>query len=239
MPAERKRRAIVSATLVLTFLLVLGIMDSEHLPKRSAAVFAPRRITAPVILDPGHGGLDGGAVSDEGMPEAPLNLAIALRTRELLRFLGVSVLMTRENDDSLDYDPGQTIRQNKRSDLNARLKLARDHPESPFVSIHLNKYQQERYHGAQVFYSPNNSGSRRLADLLQARLRLLDPENERTARLTPDGVFLMEQIRSPAVTAECGFLSNRREASLLAETQYQIKLAAALCCGCIDYIGSE
>ena len=101
----------------------------------------------------------------------------------------------------------------------------------------LNKFEQSEYKGAQVFYSSNNEASFLLAECLQQSMRLgLDPSNERKAKESPDSVYLMKNIRSPAVTIECGFLSNPSEAELLASDRYQTKVSAAVCCGYIDYL---
>ncbi len=230
-----KARSLAALACALTFALIFCIINGSEGDPSARPAFSAAIRNVPVILDPGHGGLDGGAVADDGTAEAPLNLVICLRTRDLFTFLGVRAVMTREDEQSLDFDPNATIRQNKRADLEARLRLAQSLPDSAFISVHLNKYQQERYSGAQVFYSPNNARSQTLAFCLQTRLCALDDTNERRARLTPDGVFLMQRVTAPAVTAELGFLSNRREAGLLREPAYQRKLAMALCCGYIDF----
>ena len=222
--------------LVLTFGVLLGIIFIKTEPA-AKEVFYIGMTTPSVIIDPGHGGLDGGASSDSGLTEAPLNLDISLRLRDLLAFMGVHAVMTRSDEHSLDYIEGNTIRQNKSADLNARLAISRNNPTCPFLSIHLNKYSQPEYHGAQVFYSVNHEGSAALARLLQNRLRSgLDPGNDRSPRIAPESVYLMKHISAPAVTIECGFLSNTAETALLNTAAYRLKIAASICCGYIDYL---
>ncbi|MBR5536313.1 MAG: N-acetylmuramoyl-L-alanine amidase [Clostridia bacterium] len=182
-----------------------------------------------VILDAGHGGLDGGAVSADGVCEAPITLVVAQKTQALFGFCGKTALMTRNDDTSLGYRPDASARENKNADLHARLEIARDYPECPFVSIHLNKFSQPQYAGAQVFYG---GAGEQLAQTLQEALRTaLDPENQRVCKPAPEGVFLMKNIQGPAVTVECGFLSNEEECAKLQRDDYQTKIALALVSG--------
>lgn len=221
--------------LTLTVILLLIAVNS-----RTRLAQATPRITAPeVLLDAGHGGMDGGAVSPDGVCEAPITLAIAEKTRLVFAFAGISAGMVREDAASLDYTPGASARDNKNADLNARLALARQHPDSAFLSIHLNQFSQSQYAGAQVFYSENHPRSRLLAEQLQQALRKgLNPENQRLCKPAPEGVFLMENIASPAVTIECGFLSNPAECALLQQEPYQIKIALAIVSGYLENRGT-
>ena len=101
--------------------------------------------------------------------------------------------MTRTGEQSLNYNPDASARENKNADLQARLALSKERPELDFLSIHLNKFDQEQYYGAQVFYSPNTERSKQLAQCLQDSLRLtLDRDNDRRIKLAPDGVMLMK-----------------------------------------------
>lgn len=191
-----------------------------------------------VILDPGHGGMDGGAVSADGLQEKDLNLAIARKTRMLLRLTGVDAAMTRDTDVSLDYRQGQAVRQNKQNDLKARARLAERFPQSDFISIHMNQFPQAQYRGAQVFYGAN-SRAPELAQRMQQAFRTIDPENSRQTKPAPEGVYLMRQIRAPAVIAECGFLSNPQEAALLARQDYQKKIALAITGAYLQFASQE
>ncbi|MBQ9535604.1 MAG: N-acetylmuramoyl-L-alanine amidase [Clostridia bacterium] len=215
------------------------VIISKHSRPREAAAVIPLRTEYSLIIDAGHGGFDGGAEAN-GIAEAPLNLAISLRLRDLLRFAGISALMTREDGGSLDFNAEAEVRENKVADLKARLRLAQENPECDFLSIHLNKFEQEKYYGAQVFYSPNREESRILALALQdSMIALLDPQNTRRAKMAPDTVFLMKKITSPAVTVECGFLSNVREAELLQNDAYQKRIAMSVMQGYINYLKGQ
>ncbi len=180
-----------------------------------------------VVLDPGHGGEDGGAVSPGGVRESSLNLSVALRTRDLLRFLGVPVVMTRETEISLHSPEAATFSEKKVSDLKNRVAFVSQIPNSLLVSIHQNMFSQSKYHGAQVFYA-KTAGSQALAEALQAQFSAcLDPSNHRQAKPS-ERIYLLEKASCPGVLAECGFLSNPREEALLQTAAYQKKLAAVL-----------
>ena len=221
---------------ILTILAVTVIMMIAAVGSRTKFAASPAHIRTDVILDAGHGGLDGGAISAGGVCEAPITLSICKRTQALFGLLGVNALMTRETEESLDFDPSASIRANKNADLKARLALAERYPQTPFLSVHLNQYPKPQYHGAQVFYSENTTMGKPMAEALQASLRqVLDPANERVCKPAPEGVFLMKNLRAPAVTIECGFLSNPEECVLLQQEDYQTKLALAIAGGYFTY----
>ena len=213
--------------LTLTAVIMLVVTNSK-----TKFTLAHEPLSVDLILDAGHGGMDGGAVSASGVCEAPINLAICQKAQILFGFCGMNALMTRTDESSLDYDPAATARINKNADLKARLRLGQQHPDCAFLSIHLNQFRAEKYHGAQVFYSENHPGSLTLACVLQEQLRLaLDPNNTRICKPSPERVFLMKNLLSPAVTVECGFLSNPEECARLQQEDYQMKIALALVSG--------
>lgn len=210
---------------------------NAHSRLRQANALAVARVPTPVILDAGHGGQDGGAVSATGTVEAGINLDITLKTQAIMEFFGVATRLTRVDENSLDYSASATTRANKNADLRARLQIAEENPDCSFLSIHLNKFEQAKYWGAQVFYSPGNAASQPLAQLLQQRLAaVLNPANTRAAKPAPGSVYLMQSISGPAVTIECGFLSNREEEELLRSPEYQRKIAVAIAAGYIDFL---
>ena len=181
-----------------------------------------------VIVDPGHGGEDGGAVSPGGVLESRLNLEIGLRTRDLLRFLGLSVGMTRETDVSIHSPEAKTVSEKKVSDLKNRVRLVNEAGNAILVSIHQNVFSEPKYRGAQLFYA-RSAGSRELAERLQSLFDTeLDPSNHRLAKESEE-IYLLSRIRCPGVLVECGFLSNPEEERLLQTEAYQKKLAAAIC----------
>lgn len=191
-----------------------------------------------VYLDPGHGGEDGGACSAGGMPESKINLEISLRLRDLLHLCGLQTAMTREGDYAL-YDPAcTTVAQKKSSDLRSRAALLNACPEAILLSIHQNHFPEGKYRGAQVFYN-DVVGSKALSESIQEALRQgVDPNNRRQVKRS-ERVYLMEQIQNTAALVECGFLSNREEATLLQEASYQQRITCGVCAGLMRYLYAQ
>ncbi|MCQ4864199.1 N-acetylmuramoyl-L-alanine amidase [Pseudoflavonifractor phocaeensis] len=182
-----------------------------------------------VVIDAGHGGEDGGAVSISGVPESGINLAVALRLDQLFGLYGVRTEVLRTEDVSLHDSGAATMRERKVSDIHNRVERINAIENATLISIHQNTYPTAKYHGAQVFYS-NGELSMALAQLTQETLRLsLDPDNNRVSTKIPDTVYLMNHISCRAILVECGFLSNPEEDQLLQSKGYQTKLATALC----------
>ena len=185
------------------------------------------------ILDAGHGGEDGGAVSGAGVPESHINLDITRKLDVLLGFLGSPTIMTRTEDCSLHDENANTLREKKVSDLKNRVEIMNQYPWATLVSIHQNTYPEKRYRGTQVFFAPT-SNSKELACFLQKIIiSELQPENSRQEKLIPDTVYLMNHINNRAVLIECGFLTNPEEEQLLRNSEYQKKLAITLSSGLI------
>ncbi|MCL2096484.1 MAG: N-acetylmuramoyl-L-alanine amidase [Oscillospiraceae bacterium] len=176
-----------------------------------------------IIIDAGHGGIDGGAVgTDENIIEKNINLSIALKLKRLFKITNAEVILTRETDILLNDDGAK---RRKASDLANRVKIADKYPGAIFISIHMNKYPGERYRGMQIFFSQNNLDSANLAELLKQNNRTyLQPENNREIKRGKD-IFVLENIKNIGILVECGFLSNAEEARLLTQDDYQNKIA--------------
>ena len=175
-----------------------------------------------IVIDPGHGGEDGGATSCTGALESNINLEIALRLKDLLNFLGFETIMVRTNDTAV-HTHGETIAQRKVSDLKNRVLLVNHTENALLLSIHQNYFPENRYSGAQVFYA-NTDGSRKLAEMIQLSFRkTVNPNSKRSAKKAED-VYLLENISCDGVLVECGFLSNFREEELLRNMDYQKKV---------------
>lgn len=184
-----------------------------------------------IVVDPGHGGIDGGATSCTGVLESGINLEIALRLNDLLRFLGYETLLVRTTDTSI-HTQGNTIAAQKVSDLKERVALVNKTENALLVSIHQNTYPDGRYSGAQVFYA-DDAFSKAFATQLQADFRdALNPGSKRQSKPSA-GIYLMQNIRRSGVLIECGFLSNPTEEEKLRDEGYQKNLACVIVC-CIS-----
>lgn len=195
-------------------------------------------ITTPIlIIDPGHGGEDGGARGCNGITEKDINLEISLKLDSMLKMFFLPVVMTRREDISLHDSSADTISRKKVSDLHNRLSMIEELGNPPVVSIHQNTYPSASERGAQVFYSPNHGGSYELAVLIQQSIKKnADPQNERVIKRAYDDIFLMNSLSGPGVIVECGFISNPNEAARLCESDYQNAVASAITAACLEYL---
>ena len=231
------KRIIFWSTLTITITAVIITVIIFNSTPLKPCINSTTSYPPQVIVDAGHGGIDGGAASASGTAEADINLDISIKTRDIMKLLGVSVIMTRSDQNSLDYNESKSIRDNKNSDLKARLKLASDNPGHDFLSIHLNKFEQSKSYGAQVFYSKNNPASKIIAERIQqAFVSCIDSTNKRISKQSHDSIYLMKHINSPAVIIECGFLSNPEEERLLMTDRYRTQIALAITKGYLEYI---
>ncbi len=228
--------------LVLSLTLIFSVLFSCYSMIRNAALdaSAETKEIPTIIIDAGHGGIDGGTHSYDGTLEKNINLNIALMLREILINLGYSdIVMTRELDKSIHSDGVQGIRNQKISDIKNRLGIIESHDNALFISIHQNYFTQEKYSGAQVFYSKNNPESEKLAQSIRLSIiNNIQKDNSREIKQSGKEIYLLNNTDAPAVMVECGFLSNRKEADLLKTEEYQRKIAFFIATGLIDYLKS-
>lgn len=187
-----------------------------------------------VLIDPGHGGFDGGTTAEDGTVEKHLNLAIALFLRDLLYISGVPVVMTRDTDTGLEEDSSASIRKRKMSDMANRLAMYE--AADAVISIHQNYFSQPKYSGTQLFYSQNNENSAALAQEIRCMVvGWTQPQNTRELKAAGESIFLLHRTSTPAVLVECGFLSNPEEREKLKSPAYQQQLAFAIMTGYWNY----
>jgi N-acetylmuramoyl-L-alanine amidase len=194
---------------------------------RAGELAAPRTLT--LIIDAGHGGEDGGAVSPNGLVESGVNLDIALRLERLIALFGAPCVMTRDSEE-IAYT-AETTRARKVEDQKRRLKLIRDTENAVFLSIHQNKYTSGNPFGAQVLYAPTRGSEELGKDVQNLLTATLEDGNRRAAARIQSEIYLMNNIDCPAVLVECAFLSNAREEALLQTESYRLKLAVILAAG--------
>ncbi len=186
------------------------------------------------IIDPGHGGVDGGATSCTGKLESSFNLEIGLRLRDLLHFLGYQTKLVRSEDISI-YTEGETIARKKMSDLKERVRICAETDGAILLSIHQNTFPDSRYSGAQIFYAATE-GSEELAKCLQRNFSAtLNPGSKRDTKKA-EGIYLMEHISCPGVLIECGFLSNPEEEAKLRSAEYQKDICCVIAATAAEFI---
>lgn len=232
----KKKTLIVILIYVVVLLSAIGAAITCSRVVTVVAETSPIERKHTIIIDAGHGGEDGGAVSCTGIPESRINLEISKRLDDLMHLLGFETLMVRNSDISI-YTEGKTLGQKKASDLKARVKLVNETPNAILISIHQNTYSQSRYSGAQVFYT-NHSTSQMLAKNMQdAFIATVNPGSNRQAKRV-SGLYLFEHITRPGLLVECGFLTNHEEEAKLRTPQYQKKLCCVIVATVSEYLNT-
>lgn len=189
-----------------------------------------------IVIDVGHGGFDSGKVGVNGVQEKDINLQIALKLKDALKKEGITVIMTREEDNGL-YD--ENAGNKKVQDLQRRCDIINEQKPILAVSIHQNSYTSPEIKGAQVFYYTTSKESRKLAETIQeALIAHADPENRREAKAN-DSYYMLKKTSPPIAIVECGFLSNPQEAERLCDEAYQQKLVEAVSLGIRQYLGTQ
>lgn len=207
------------------FLFLIFCIGSVIFTTKIHAEVAPLTI----YIDPGHGGMDGGASVGE-IKESLLTLEISKKIKTVFEKNSFKVNLTRTKEEDLS-----TIPFNKREDMLNRVNKINTSSASLALSIHLNKFNIEKYRGAQVFYSKTNSNNQLLADTIQRNLCQFLKNTERKI-VKRDNIFLLNKVTIPCCIIECGFMSNHEELALLLNEEYQYKIAYALLYGVEDYL---
>lgn len=193
-----------------------------------------------IIIDPGHGGIDGGAVGYNEVVEKNINLSISQKLKSMLELNGYNVIMTRNGDESIHDSDAVTTREKKTSDLNNRMKIIKKYEDAYFISIHQNYFEQPQYWGTQIFYGPQNKESEKLASILQSNFKTyLQPENNREIKQAQDNLYLLYYSKIPTVLVECGFISNKDESLKLQEDEYQNMIAFVILNSILQYDASK
>ena len=230
-------RAYLKRNISDYFSAVAFVLAVSFVLSQSSAQMISVQESAPVpviILDPGHGGTDGGTKTGDGVLESGINLEISRRLSDLFGLMGIECIMTRDSDVSLDTE-GSSIREKKNSDLRNRVKVVNETENGLLISIHQNHFSQSQYSGPQVFYAQTDS-SEEFAQLMQSAMNTaLAPNSNRICK-SAKGVYLMEHIQKPGILIECGFLSNPSEAEKLQSGSYQKKLAEVIACAAAQFI---
>lgn len=234
MEQKSERTAFARQRMLAVFAALAMLLGSLWF----ARTMAPRRESVALlyqasclVIDPGHGGLDGGAIAYNGVKESDLNLEIGLKLRDLAAFCGVETQMTRQDD--LPRTAAQDYSEHE--DLVYRANFAGQIPNAVLISIHQNTFPTSQPSGAQVLYGPD-AESRKLGELTHRNLiDGLQPQNRRVAEPAPKSLYLTAHVQCPVILVECGFLSNLSDLQLLSDPNYQRSLAAVLLASYLQY----
>lgn len=233
----RKMQNMVCAALVVVFTLVWYFSGRAAVGVPASANADPSADKKVIVLDAGHGGIDGGCVSVNGVAEKGINLSIVQTLRDSLEILGYDVVCTREDDRSIHDKGVEGIAKQKLSDMKNRLDIINRYDDALVISVHQNQFVDSKYSGAQMFYAKDSDDSRRLAECMKKQfVSLLQPNNERETKPVGSEMYLIHNSKSPALMVECGFLSNPEEAKLLESADYQKKVAFTILTGLEEYL---
>ena len=221
---------LYAVTVVLFLLLALG----TEWVVTTVAENSPLQREHIIIIDAGHGGVDGGATSCNGVLESHINLSIARKLEDLCHLLGYATVMIRRDDVSV-YTEGTTIAAKKASDLRNRVRIVNEKENSILISIHQNTFADSRYSGAQVFYAATE-GSQGLAQNIQELFKTTINKGSTRQCKPAEHVYVMRNIQRTGVLIECGFLSNPEEERNLVSSQYQNQICAVIIAGISEYL---
>jgi len=223
----------------LTFFSLVLFQGLEF--ENEAMVFIEKEDIPTIVIDPGHGGFDGGAVAEDGTVEKDINLQIALKLQEMLKGYEVNIVMIRDEDESLGQTGG-SIKNKKQQDLRLRKKIIEEAGADLTISIHLNSYpEDESVYGAQVFYpkdeqkrttnKEDEQPSKTYAESVQKAIEFNISDGRERQSMAKDDILLFQNPASPIILVECGFLSNIDECDRLKTAEYQELLAKSICEG--------
>lgn len=226
-----KKKVTYLVTIFVISMLVFTLNTVLFVPVTSTNVAK----TKCIVLDAGHGGEDGGAVSKSGIVEKDLNLAITLKVKELLEDSDIQVILTRDSDVMLSDNTSAKIAKRKVEDINKRIEITNSSNADMLVSIHMNSFPKNYCKGWQIFYQENNSVGEEIAVLIQNNIKeVLQTQNNRVPQ-SISNVKLVNKSKIPAIIVECGFLSNDEEAEMLTKEDYQDKIVQGICNGIVSW----
>lgn len=201
-------------------------------------VFSQAQAGMTVVVDAGHGGIDGGVTGKKtGKKESDLNLAIAFCLKTALEDKGFSVVLTRKTEAGL-YDT--TAKGFKKRDMQRRREIIEEIKPDFVLSLHQNFYPSRSSRGAQVFYKKGSANGERFATLAQEKLNgLYAGQGVKARKATAGEFFMLDCSTAPSLLIECGFLSNPADEALLVSSAWQRKLAETVASSVLAYLSND
>ncbi|MDD2553502.1 MAG: N-acetylmuramoyl-L-alanine amidase CwlD [Desulfotomaculaceae bacterium] len=187
-----------------------------------------------VVIDPGHGGVDPGALGSNSVLEKDIVLEVSMKLADIMRQSGAQVLLTRESDRDLSEPELNNLHKIKVQDLTRRVELANQNNADIFLSIHVNSFPDKRERGAQTFSQPGSEESKKLAMSIQKELNNFLENPGRQAKQVD--YFANRMTKMPSVIVEIGFITNPGEEKLMLDPVYQNKIAWSIYAGTARYL---
>jgi len=236
-----ERMVVLVAIAALTAFQLLSIKEHEDKDTRAAARSLENRT---IVIDPGHGGIDGGASIGEYFHEKDINLAVSLKLRELLVNAGANVILTRDRDVSLE-DRSDLQSSRYRRDLDARRDIVNNSHADVFICIHSNCFRDNpKTKGAIVFYYYGSEQGKRLAQSIAGSIDAIVYKdflrnNTMESRVLPESLFMLRSTKIPGILLETGYMTNQEEGRLLRQDVFQSVMAEAVLDGLRKYFISS
>lgn len=242
----KRKRAYSALALVISYFIIYGVFHgfsidlSKDFNENAIRTSIQTSKLPTIILDAGHGGMDGGCVAYNGKLEKDVNLSVTLILKDYFESFGYSVELTRDSDKAIYDDGVEGLSNKKKSDMKNRLAIFNKYQDAVAISIHQNQFTDEKYSGAQMFYCDSNDKNNVLANILQNTIKdNLQKENNREIKNSKDDLYLLKNCVCPSVMVECGFLSNKQEADKLFTKSYQKQLAFCIFLGANTFINQN
>lgn len=178
-----------------------------------------------IVIDAGHGGFDPGAMGASGVREDELNLKVAQYLKSELESLSAQVIMTRGDADA--------IAKTKDEDMAERRRIIEDSGSDIVISIHMNSHTDPSTSGPLVLFMPGSSKGQKLADTI---MDCMNDALKADGKTRSDNLYILKSGNQPCVLVECGYLSNATEEAALKRSDYQKKIAAAICKGAAAFL---
>ncbi|MFD2627657.1 N-acetylmuramoyl-L-alanine amidase CwlD [Oceanobacillus kapialis] len=222
--------------LLLVFLIQMPLTKSDK--EWTASSWSLPLSGKTIVIDPGHGGPDGGAVGKDNTLEKDISLEVSKKVQDYLQQSGAVVYLTRETDKDLAEEDMKGLAKRKSADIRKRLEFIEEKNPDFFLTIHLNALPSTRWRGAQTFYYPEYEENKHLANMIQAEI-VRNMENTTRQAMAINGIYLLKHAEAPGALVEIGFLSNEAERELLKQEDYQRQMSASIYEGILRYVTED
>ena len=229
------KRVLTLAGIIL--IIILGIVFLNN--SRASKIFN-YKVKQTIVIDPGHGGIDGGTGDPKDVLEKDINLDIGSKLKKELLVEGFDVVMTREQDESLE-DLSDINSSRYRRDLDARKSIINNHEPLVYVSIHVNSSKSSSARGVKVYHFPSSEEGKELAETIANSVdtylygELLKDDNL-SSEVLSENFYILRETKYTGVLVEAGFITNPEENRLLKDQKYKEKLAFAIKKGILEYL---
>ncbi|NMA86162.1 MAG: N-acetylmuramoyl-L-alanine amidase [Tissierellia bacterium] len=207
---------------------------------RTSKIFNPENLIN-IVLDPGHGGIDGGTGNVNDILEKEINLDVCLKLKKELLVEGYNIIMTREKDQSLE-ELSNINASRYRRDLDARKTIINENQPLAFVSIHVNASTKTSARGVKIYHFPDSTEGKRLAENIKESVdeylyKNYLKEDNLEAEVLTENYYILRETKYPGVLIEIGFITNPEENKLMKSKKYKEKIAYAIKKGIVSFSG--